>query len=201
MLTLRQRYAIRISLLVGLNKRQEVKRLIARAAKLTRLSRTFFDEVFIHLSLLYGFPTLVDGLEFVASVFPNRRRHSSSRRHIAFGREGMRVLRRIYGSQTNRLLANLKVLHPELPDWIVEDVYGRVFARPGLGLRERELLNVVALGVQGLHRQLFSHIRGSLRAGIHPNDVKKILQLVERAAHYQRGSLTGLMDKARNAVH
>ena len=197
-LTTRQRYCVGITLLLGLNKREAAKNLIRRARKEARLPRAFFDELFLHLSLLFGFPTMLDGLEFTTSLFGIGKEKDPRKNHL-YEKRGLQILRRVYGNQTDRLLGNLRVLHADLPSWIVEDVYGKVFGRKGLSLSERELANAVALAAQGLHRQLYSHIRGSLRMGIHPQALKEIMRLVEKTSGRSKGSLVELVDEIAEA--
>ncbi|MBI5464604.1 MAG: carboxymuconolactone decarboxylase family protein [Ignavibacteriales bacterium] len=62
----------------------------------------------------------------------------------------------------------------------MKDTYGKVFARPGLELAERELLNVIVLANQKLERQLYSHIRGALRCGLNPAQLLYALDLSEK---------------------
>ncbi|HEX9615329.1 MAG TPA: carboxymuconolactone decarboxylase family protein, partial [Bacteroidota bacterium] len=41
----------------------------------------------------------------------------------------------------------------------------------------REIVNVVVLSLQGLERQLLSHLRGALRTGISIEELREILTL------------------------
>ncbi len=141
---------------------------------------------------------MLDGLEFTTLLF-GIKNNSISRKKIPNEKRGFHLLRRVYGNQTERLLNNLGLLHSELPTWIVKDVYGKVFGRKGFSLSERELANAVALAVQGLDRQLYSHIRGSLRAGIHPEALKEVMQLIEKTSGRSKGSLVELVDEVAEA--
>jgi len=128
------------------------------------ISERAFSELFLHLSLLLGFPTMLEGLAMLRSVAeqPESRTDRGMKNNQVFGR-GMRTLKRVYGGTMNRLLANLKFLHNAVPGIIVRDVYGRIISRPGLTLCERELVNVAVLNIQKLEQQLYSHVRGALR--------------------------------------
>ncbi len=61
--------------------------------------------------------------------------------------------------------------------------YGKVLSRPTLSLDVREMLIVAMLVVQGEsgRRQLRSHLRGALNAGVAPDEVEKT---VRRAAAF-----------------
>jgi alkylhydroperoxidase/carboxymuconolactone decarboxylase family protein YurZ len=84
-------------------------------------------------------------------------------------------------------------LHPDLPARIVEDAYGRIVSRNGLTLREREIVNVVALALGCYERQLYSHIRGAIRIGVKRKTLASVLLRV--------GHLTGKnLDFARRTL-
>ncbi len=66
---------------------------------------------------------------------------------------------------------------------ITEQVYGAVFARSGMSLAERELVNVTVLVIGGFERQLYSHLRGALRVGISGRSLKRALQFLNSRFH------------------
>jgi len=57
-----------------------------------------------------------------------------------------------------------------------------VFPRRGLTLRERELITVTVLSLQHLDRQLYSHLRGLLRLGLRPAEVRTVFTVIERSS-------------------
>jgi alkylhydroperoxidase/carboxymuconolactone decarboxylase family protein YurZ len=81
----------------------------------------------------------------------------------------------IYRGGADEVLATLERLAPGFSEWILRDAYGRILARPGLPLVERELLAVSALALMGLAAPLGSHVRGALRTGAAPDQVADIL--------------------------
>ena len=58
---------------------------------------------------------------------------------------------------------------------IVEFVYGEVYTRPGLSLRDREIAAVATLVALGRSSQLPQHLRASLKAGITPDELREIV--------------------------
>ena len=58
---------------------------------------------------------------------------------------------------------------------IVEVVYGDVFTRPGLSIRDRELATVAALVSLGRSAQLPQHLRASLKAGITVDELREVI--------------------------
>ncbi len=90
---------------------------------------------------------------------------------------GEQVCERVYGGAYGRLRANVARLHPDLEQWMLEEGYGKVLGRPGLGLRERELCIVALLAGLRTPHQLHSHLRGALNAGATPVEVEQALEL------------------------
>jgi 4-carboxymuconolactone decarboxylase len=96
----------------------------------------------------------------------------------------------VYGSTSERVLAGLGALDPRLPGWTLEHAYGRVLARPGLALVDRELIAVSLLTALGdLEEPLLGHMRGAVRLGATADDVAAAIEAVpaalgaDRAAH------------------
>lgn len=133
------------------------------------LPHTFFREVLLQLSLLLGYPVLLDGLEFLSTVNPTSNHPAPTVIKVAgHRRRGAALLRKIYGEQAGPLVRNLDRLHPGLARRVVMDAYGAILSRQGLSICERELINVVVLYLLAYERQLYSHVRGALRVGVMP---------------------------------
>jgi 4-carboxymuconolactone decarboxylase len=58
---------------------------------------------------------------------------------------------------------------------IVEFVYGDVYERPALSIRDRELAAVVALVALGRSSQIPQHLRAALKAGVTPDELKEAI--------------------------
>jgi alkylhydroperoxidase/carboxymuconolactone decarboxylase family protein YurZ len=191
-------YRVRISVLFAVRKRDAATKIMQRVVRVDRSQERVFEELFLHLSLLLGFPAMLDGLSRLRSIVPNRSRRNpppvNSRR---LKKRGMMVLKQVYGGTLGRLLSNLESLQAEVPDFIIRDVYGRIIARRGLTLRDREVVNVAVLTVQGLDQQLYSHIRGALRLGVSVRSVKRVVAFAARSAGISaKGPLRILSDVA-----
>ena len=85
----------------------------------------------------------------------------------------------VYGEMYERLRGNIRRLHPHLDDWMIVDGYGKVLSRPGLDLARRELCIVAACAASKQDRQLHSHLRGALNAGVAPAVVSHALDAIE----------------------
>ncbi|HEY5614592.1 MAG TPA: carboxymuconolactone decarboxylase family protein [Bacteroidota bacterium] len=175
-MTQREKTSVTLAALYALNKRNDALRVLERNGH----SPHHLVELFFHLSLLLGFPSMLDGMEKLAILGLLPRNSSRGTRTKAYRQRGLKTLRRVYGAQTDKLLKSLKSIQPGLPAIIVEDVYGKVIARSGMTLRERELVNVTVLTIQGLNRQLHSHVRGALRVGVTPASLRDVLRFLAR---------------------
>jgi len=58
---------------------------------------------------------------------------------------------------------------------IVEFIYGDVYERPALSIRDRELAAVVALVALGRSSQIPQHLRASLKAGLSPDELREAI--------------------------
>ncbi len=93
----------------------------------------------------------------------------------ALARRGRVIWDAIYKHNADEVRTTLDELLPGFSRLVLEDAYGRLLARSGLTLAERELLAVAALGLMALPAPLGSHIRGALRNGSNLQAVMDIL--------------------------
>ena len=63
----------------------------------------------------------------------------------------------------------------------VENLFGDIWTRPGLELKERSLITMAALTVLGKEPELKTHMRGALNIGI---SREKITEIMIHLAHY-----------------
>ncbi len=151
-----------------------------RAAAARVAPRAEIEEVLLQGFLFLGYPATLRALALwraqaggpAASVAPADERRADWRAR------GEQVCRQVYGDAYERLRHNVAALHPDLDRWMLEEGYGKVLGRPGLGLRERELCIVALLaGMPAAARQLHSHLRGALNVGATPEEVEGALTL------------------------
>lgn len=185
----REELIITVSALYASGRGSTVAAFLRSRQAFVASERLFLEEFFIHLSLLLGFPTMIDGLENLSRISQTRFRIQKKANRFP----GRVLLERVYGNQTDKLLTNLRAFHPELPGWVVRDVYGKVYARKGMTLRERELCNVIVLLFQNLEKQLISHIRGVQRAGMQWSDLRKAMLLAMKVAGRRKSRAFGLL--------
>ena len=98
--------------------------------------------------------------------------------HARWTSDGEATCRVVYGPNYERLRQTVRDLHPALDAWMITEGYGRTLSRPGLTLRQRELLMVAMCAVSDVPHQLHSHLKGALHAGATPAEVGEALEAV-----------------------
>lgn len=89
---------------------------------------------------------------------------------------GLAVLRQVSGDRGAEVVESLSDIAPDLGRYVVEFAYGDVYARPGLDLRQRQLVTIGALAAQGdTAPQLRFHLDAALQVGLSPVEVVEAL--------------------------
>ena len=90
--------------------------------------------------------------------------------------EGMKVRREVLGDEhVDRALAQSDDFTREWQDFITDQAWGAVWTRPGLSLRERSLITVALLTALGRDEELPLHVRGALRNGLTPEEIREVI--------------------------
>ncbi|HEX8360917.1 MAG TPA: carboxymuconolactone decarboxylase family protein [Longimicrobium sp.] len=139
------------------------------------------EEVLLQSHLFVGFPDALNALGLWREVSGLPASPSLGEDPRGWDERGEQVCAAVYGSNYEKLRANVRVLHPDLDGWMVAGGYGRVIGRPTLDLATRELCIAALLAVWNVPRQLHSHLRGSLNAGA---SVAEVDEAVEIACEY-----------------
>ncbi len=134
-------------------------------------------ETLLQLLLFAGFPAAIEALRCAQSVCQRLGLPWEAPEVDAAdnGQGGLELFERLYGEQSMRVRERLRQASPLLEALVLEVAYGRVLARSGLSLLERECAAVAALAVGGWWRQLRSHLRALLRLGIPPERCTELL--------------------------
>ena len=109
---------------------------------------------------------------------------------------GREIFGKIYGRHADAVAQRLHELHPDFARFVLRDAYGRVLGRPFLSIQDRELMAVAMLAALGPRRQLRAHVRGCLRVGIAPDEVRRALVAAEEAV----GDLTAAREVVERAL-
>ena len=103
---------------------------------------------------------------------------SRSRAANARFERGMRVLRKM-GRQN--LMLNQKALSPDMYEMSVGHLFGDVWGRPGLSLRDRQLVTLAANIAMARPTGNHSHYLSAMRLGI---TKRQIIEIMIQVGHY-----------------
>lgn len=89
---------------------------------------------------------------------------------------GLRMLEAVDGQAGIEVVETLAKTFPDFARYVVEFPFGDIYAREGLGLRERELATVAALCALGnAAPQLRVHVHAALHVGCTPKEVVEVV--------------------------
>ena len=90
--------------------------------------------------------------------------------------KGTDVLEKLFGWKVDP-----KTIGDDFSRVTIGNLFGDVWSRPGLALRDRSMITVAALMVLGRENELKIHLRGALRVGI---SREQINEMILHLAHY-----------------
>jgi 3-oxoadipate enol-lactonase / 4-carboxymuconolactone decarboxylase len=89
---------------------------------------------------------------------------------------GMTIRKRVLGeAHVARSEAALTPLDQPFRDFILEGVWGRVWTRPGLSIRDRSLLCLGILSALHHHDEFKLHVRATKNTGVTPEEIAEVL--------------------------
>jgi 4-carboxymuconolactone decarboxylase len=91
-------------------------------------------------------------------------------------RQGMAIRREVAGdAYVDRAAAARTPFTEPFQDFITRYAWGEVWARPGLSRAERSIVVLAVLAALGHEHELALHVRGALRNGLSPEQIREIL--------------------------
>ena len=88
---------------------------------------------------------------------------------------GMAIRRQVLGAEhVERAIAATSDLDADFQTWITDAVWGDLWARPGIDLRDRSMVTIAILGALN-HEELELHLRAARNTGLSPEDIKEVL--------------------------
>lgn len=107
-------------------------------------------------------------------------------------RRGREMLARVDGEAGVEVVERLATDFPDFADYVLEYPFGDIYARPGLGLREREIAVVAALTAMGnAAPQLRVHLKAALHVGCTPREIVEVVMQMSVYAGFP-AALNGL---------
>ncbi|HEY2935102.1 MAG TPA: 4-carboxymuconolactone decarboxylase [Gaiellaceae bacterium] len=89
---------------------------------------------------------------------------------------GMKVRREVLGDEhVDAAIAGATEFTADFQDLITRYAWGEIWARPGLDRRTRSCITLTALVALGREHELPMHVRGALRNGLNPDEIKEVL--------------------------
>jgi 4-carboxymuconolactone decarboxylase len=89
---------------------------------------------------------------------------------------GLEVRRAVLGDEhVDRAIARTTDFTAEFQDLITRYAWGEIWTRPGLDRRTRSCITLTALVAGGHSHELAMHVRGALRNGLTPDEIKEVL--------------------------
>ncbi|MDR3592548.1 MAG: carboxymuconolactone decarboxylase family protein [Negativicutes bacterium] len=86
--------------------------------------------------------------------------------------DGLKLLERLYGESAGVFLESLSQIAPSVAGYSVDFVFGDIYSRATLDLKQRQLLTVAVLAaLGGCEPQLKVHIGAALNLGLSPNEI------------------------------
>jgi 4-carboxymuconolactone decarboxylase len=153
-----------------------------RAVITAGVAAIWVDELMLQCMLMAGYPRALSALGIWRDVsgLPAESWEDGTdlSQYPTWQARGEETCRTVYGANYDKLRANVRRLHPALDAWMAAEGYGRTIGRPGLDLARRELCVVAVVVVLGAERQLHSHLRGALHAGVDRVAIAAALALV-----------------------
>lgn len=125
-------------------------------------------EIVLQSYLFLGFPRMLLAVETLNRLIPNGMQPASpnaKEEYLTHSDTGLALCREIYGTAFEPLRTKIESRAPEVFRWMIQEGYGKVMSRPGLGKMEREVCSVAFLIMEGYEQQLHSHMRGALNVG------------------------------------
>jgi 4-carboxymuconolactone decarboxylase len=90
--------------------------------------------------------------------------------------QGTTVRREVLGDQhVDRAAAGATPFTSDFQDLITRYAWGDIWSRPGLGRAERSIVTLTALACLRQEDELALHVRGALRNGLSPDQIKEVL--------------------------
>lgn len=140
------------------------------------------EEAVLQSYLFVGFPAALNALALWRERHGTIAAPSEDADLDRWRSRGEEVCRTVYSSAYESLRQNVALLHPDLEVWMLTEGYGKVLGRPGLELPVRELCIAGLLAALDAPRQLHSHLRGCLNAGVPADEVAAALEIALQEA-------------------
>jgi len=162
---------------------EELLRKRFAAARGAGIPARWIEELLLQSFLNVGYPLTLAAFgvwrETVPDVADQGGEPLDHARHNAWKERGAGAAGEVYGRTYQKLLTNLRALHPAVEHLVVTDAYGKILSRPGVDAKWRELATLSAIAMLEAPKQVHAHLRGALNLGWTREEVDALLALLE----------------------
>jgi len=188
-LSTRIRYLASIQAMIALGMERRLHTVLDLALD-EDVDLTEIREIMLQGYPFCGFPRTINSFAVLQRCLKERGYSPDELKHLPLDErkpevlddQGLDLFSKIYQFNHFEVLNTLKGDHPELPRWILRDVYGKVLSRPAVDAKTRELAAVAALTVLRVYPQLLSHIKGGLNLGADHGEAKEVILQMQHFA-------------------
>lgn len=156
-------------------RKHKLLKIILEQLKECKVNLSKIYESLLQIYLFSGYPNALVAFKFASKHFQFDKIKSEKIIFSELSKRGKHTSQKIYGKNLDKLIANVKMLSPDLSEWFIVEGYGKVLSRKNLSLKERELQIISMLTCLRYEDQLLSHIIGALRNGATSLEIKKII--------------------------
>jgi 4-carboxymuconolactone decarboxylase len=162
---------------------EELLRKRFAAARGAGIPARWIEELLLQSFLNVGYPLTLAAFgvwrETVPEVADAGGEPLDHAKHNQWKERGAGAAEEVYGRTYQKLLTNLRALHPAVEHLVVTDAYGKILARPGIDAKWRELATLAAIAMLDAPNQLHAHLRGALNLGWTREQLDALLALLE----------------------
>jgi len=171
---------------IAISNKQVLDQAIKTALRCD-IDRQSLYEIILQSYLFLGFPRMLEAADHFDQHIPSDRQSEPPEKILPdeadrwFG-DGLALCRKIYGTNYQRLEDRVSSMAPEIFRWMIIEGYGKVLSRPVVDIADRELSIVAFLIVENRQRQLHSHIKGAINAGVSPALLRQVIDDIGQAS-------------------
>ena len=161
-----------------------LRKRFAAARRRRRIPLRWVEELLLQSFLNVGYPLTLAAFgvwrETVPEVADQGGEPLDHAKHNEWKTRGVTARHgEVYGGTYQKLLTNLRALHPAVEHLVVTDAYGKILGRDGVDAKWRELATLSAIAMIDAPHQLHAHLRGAINLGWTREQVDALLALLE----------------------
>ncbi len=106
--------------------------------------------------------------------------------------EGLKKLLAMEGEAGSAVIEKMKLISPDFTRYLLEFVFGEIYARPGLDIKTKEAVTIAGMVTLGAALQLKVHVRAALNLGFTEQEIVEIILQLAPIVGFVR-AMDGLM--------